>query len=120
MLNKTLRPTSNLVVPEHLQLDKKALQSKFFYIYRALYGMSETVFMTKLWACSVLPRIGNDKRLGSVRKGVKEARRFRTQRTAAGYLSIKKVMGLNPYFTVSVPLFAFNKNSTADLDQLFH
>src|ERR1700682_1375945 len=119
-MTRTLRPTSNLVVPEHFQLDKKALQSKFFYIYRALYNMSETVFMTKLWACSLIPQIGNDKRLGSVRKGVKEARRFRTQKTAYGYLSIKKVMGLNPYFTVSVPLFSFNKTSRASLDQFLH
>lgn len=112
-----LRPTSNLVVPESLQLDKKALQSNFFYIYRKLYAGPEVVFMTKLWTCSLLPSIGNDSRMGSVRKGIREATKSMMNRTPAGYLSIKKVMGTNPYFRVSVPLFAFNKHSMSGFDE---
>jgi hypothetical protein len=113
-----LRPTTNLVVPESLQLDKQALQSNFFYIYRALYSGPEILFMTKLWACSLLPSIGNDKRLGSVRQGIRKATKFVMDTTPAGYLTIKKVMGADPYFRVSVPLFAFNKNSQGPLSQL--
>jgi len=113
-----LRPTTNLVVPESLQLDKKAIQRNFFYIYRALYSGPEVLFMTKLWACSLLPSIGNDKRLGSVRGGTRKASKFIMDSTPAGYLSIKKVMGADPYFSVSVPLFAFNKNSQAGLSSL--
>jgi len=115
-----LRPTTNLVVPESLQLDKKALQSGFFYIYRKLYAGPEVVFMTKLWTCSLLPSIGNDARLGSVRKGIKEAQKTMMKQTPAGYLSIKKVMGANPYFTVSVPLFAFNKNSMSGINTFLY
>jgi hypothetical protein len=113
-----LRPTTNLVVPESLQLDENAIQSNFFYIYRALYKGPEILFMTKLWACSILPAIGNDKRLGSVSSGIRKATKFMMDSTPAGYLSIKKVLGANPYFRVSVPLFAFNKNSQAGLSSL--
>src|SRR5271168_3161763 len=105
-----LRPTTNLVVPESLQLDKDKLKSGFFYVYRKLYAGPEVLFMTKLWACPLLPSIGNDKRFGSSRKGIKDAQKLMMHETPAGYLSIKKIMGADPYFQVSVPLFAFNKN----------
>ena len=115
-----LRPTTNLVVPETLQLDKAALQSKFFYIYRKLYREPEVVFLTKLWACPLLPSIGNDARMGVARKGIREAQKTMMKSTPAGYLSIKKVMGDDPYFRVSVPLFAFNKNSSSGLNQFLY
>jgi hypothetical protein len=115
-----LRPTSNLVVPESLQLDKDKLKSGFFYVYRKLYTGPEVIFMTKLWTCALLPSIGNDKRMGSVRKGIKEAQKIMMRQTPAGYLSIKKVMGDEPYFRVSVPLFAFNKQSMSGVGTFLH
>jgi hypothetical protein len=121
VLMAELRPTSNLVVPESLQLDKKGLQSGFFYVYRKLYSGPEVLFMTKLWACPLLPSIGNDKRFGVARKGIKDAQKLMMKQTPAGYLSIKKIMGADPYFQVSVPLFAFNKNNPgAGLSNLLH
>jgi len=116
-----LRPTTNLVVPESLQLDKYKLKSGFFYIYRKLYAGSEMTFMTKLWACPFLPSIGNDKRFGSVRKGVKDAQQTLKKQMASGYLSVTKIMGADPYFQVSLPLFAFAKtNPSASLSLLLH
>jgi SNF2-related domain len=115
-----LRPTTNLVVPETLQLDKEAIKSKFFYIYRKLYKEPEVVFMTRLWACPLLPSIGNDTRMGSARRGIKEAYKVMKKQTPSGYLSIKKVTGADPYFRVSVPLFAFNKHSMTGLSLLLN
>lgn len=110
-----LRPTTNLIVPEHLQLDKGLLKSGFLYVYNHGYTGLAPIFMTKLWASTIFPSLVNDPSFGTNRKGVKQAFTYLTGNLPKGYLSIRKVMDAKPYFVVSVPVFKFNSSSSVEV-----
>lgn len=106
-----LRPTTNLVIPQHLMLPKKALKEKFLYVYTKAYTGSPTSFMTKLWASVIFPSITNDPKFGKVapRKVADQLAKV----TPAGYLQVRKVMDAhNPHFVASIPLYSFGRHNT--------
>jgi len=109
-----LRPTTNLIVPQHLMLPKKALKEKFLYVYTGAYTGSPTAFMTKLWASTFFPSITKNPSFGKTKpRAVSEAL---GKRVPAGYLRVKKVMDpKNPHFVVSVPLYSFVKHNTHEV-----
>lgn len=107
-----LRPTTNLVVPQHLMLPKKALKEKFLYVYTGAYVGTPTAFMTKLWASVLFPSVTSDPNFGKVRP--RQAADQLAKATASGYLRVKKVMDqANPHYVVSVPLFTYVRHNPA-------
>lgn len=109
-----LRPTTNLVVPSHLILPKKELNSKFMFVYRGAYPGSKMNFMTSLWASSLFPSVVSDPkfRMKTNRKGATQIQKV----TPSGYLSVKKIIkGADSYFVASVPLFAFGRHNPSSV-----
>lgn len=109
----TLRPTTNLVIPQHLMLPKRELKAKFLYLYAKGYPGSEAAFMTKLWASVFFPAVTNDPKFGKER--TKAAADALMKEVPAGYLTIKKHMGADPFFTVSVPVFRFSAHNAGSV-----
>jgi hypothetical protein len=110
-----LRSTTNLVVPEHLQLPKKELKSKFLYVYSAAYPGLEPVFMQRLWLSAFFPEITNDPSFGKDRKGVRQFVQFAEKYMKAGLIKIKKVNDPgDQHFVVAVPLAEFSRYDVAD------
>lgn len=104
-----LRPTTNLVVPPHLSLPKKALKEKFLYVYTGAYTGTPTSFMTKLWASVLFPSLANDPKFGRIKP--RNAADALAKAVPAGYLRVKKVMDpKNPHFIVNVPLMSFMRH----------
>ena len=110
-----LRSTTNLVVPEHLQLPRKELKSKFLYVYSAAYPGLEPVFMQRLWLSAFFPEIVSDPSFGKDRKGIRQFAQFAEKYMKAGLIKIKKVNDPNdPHFVVAVPLAEFSRYDVAD------
>jgi SNF2-related domain len=104
-----LRPTTNLVVPQHLMLPKEDLKKRFMYVYSGAYKGSETAFMTGLWAAPLFPAVFNDPRYGKTK--MRQAADKLKERTPSGFLKVKKIIDpANPHFLVSVPLITFTKH----------
>jgi len=109
-----LRPTTNLVIPQHLMLPKEDLKKGFMYIYSAAYKGSETAFMTGLWAAPLFPSVYKDPRFGKIK--MRAAAEQLYKRTPAGYLKVRKVLDSNnPHFAVSVPLMVFTKHGVGSV-----
>lgn len=104
-----LRPVSNLHIPEHLQLPKRELKQRFLYCYNKGFVGSASAFMTKLWAAATFPSVTNDPKFGKVK--AKQAAEQLGKLVPSGYLRVKKVLGGDPHFVASVPLFTFPKRS---------
>ncbi|QBQ74468.1 helicase [Burkholderia phage BcepSauron] len=100
-----LRPTTNLVVPEHLALDRKALKSRFMCMYTKRYTGSPTVFVTKLWANTLFPSVARDPEFG---KGKRKMHLVEIPGRAvnANYLRVKVQRELG-YVECAVPVYAF-------------
>ena len=111
----SLRPTTNLVVPPHLKLDKAQLKDGFMYVYGKAYPGPEPVFMTRLWLSSFMPELAEDPTFGKNRKGMREWAKYQGKQLRAGYLKIKKVNDpKDPHFVVSVPLAEFNREAAQE------
>lgn len=109
-----LRPTTNLVIPPEVQLDKKQLKSGFLYIYGKAYKGLEPVFINKLWMSTFMPSIANSPSFGKNRKGIRAWSEYAAKHALAGMLTLKKVNDANdPHFIAKVPLFTFNRNDVA-------
>lgn len=109
MTNK-LRSTTNLVVPGHLQLDKKDMKKRFMYIYSGSYPGLEPVFMNRLWLSHFFPQISSDPTFGKDRKGIRNYAQAAEKHMKAGLLKLKKVNDpADPHFVVAVPLAEFNR-----------
>lgn len=105
-----LRPTTNLIVPPHLMMPKKALKEKFLYVYTGAYSGAPTAFMTKLWAAPFFPSVTNDAKFGKIKPRL--AADALGKRMPSGYLRVKKIMdSKDPHFIASVPLFTFIRHS---------
>ncbi|MDN3160892.1 hypothetical protein P0E55_14380, partial [Enterococcus faecalis] len=101
-----LRPTTNLVVPEHLALDRKALKSRFMFLYTKRYTGSPVVFMTRLWANTLFPSVARDSEFG---KGKRRAHLAEIPERAVSpnYLRVKVQRELG-YVECAVPVYSFS------------
>lgn len=99
-----LRPTTNLVVPEHLALDRKALKSRFMFLYTKRYTGSPVVFMTRLWANTLFPSVARDSEFG---KGKRRAHLAEIPERAVSpnYLRVKVQRELG-YVECAVPVYS--------------
>lgn len=105
-----LRSTTNLVVPENLQLPKTELKRGFLYVYNKGYKGLEPVFMNQLWLSVVVPEIVADKSFGKDRKMVRAFALHAEKNLKAGYLRLKKVNDPeDPHFVVAVPVAEFSR-----------
>jgi hypothetical protein len=106
-----LRPTTNLIVPPEVQLDKKLMKSEFLYVYGKGYTGPEPVFINKLWLSTFMPSIAKSPSFGKSRKGIKAWAEHTAKNTLAGLLTLKKVNDpQDPHFVASVPLATFNRH----------
>lgn len=114
-----LRPTTNLVVPDDLKLPPEELKSGFMYLYTGAFPGKEIVFISRLWASTLFPTIGNDPRFGADAKALRKGEEVLAKTTPSGYLKLKKVLGGGatgePYFKASIPVFIFHKNNPSDV-----
>lgn len=106
-----LRKTTNLVVPEDLKLSRAEAKSGFMYIYRGGYRQPGPLFMARLWAAVMLPTIERDPSFGKDNKSFRTFAEKIREQTPAGYLQVKKVIGQDPHFEISVPLCSFSAYS---------
>lgn len=105
-----LRATTNLVVDEALQLDRKLMKDDFLFIYNKGYTGLEPVFINKLWMATFMPDIPEQPNFGKDRRGIREWSGWAEKNTLAGLLILKKVNDANdPHFIASVPLASFNR-----------
>lgn len=106
-----LRPTTNLIIPPEVQLDKKLLKSSFLYVYAKGYKGLEPIFINKLWMSTFMPSIANSPSFGKNRKGIRSWSEYAAKHALAGMLTLKKVNDASdPHFIAQVPLFTFNRN----------
>jgi SNF2 family DNA or RNA helicase len=106
-----LRSTTNLVVPEDLQLPRNELKRGFLAVYNKAYPGLEPVFMNRLWLSLFLPEIVQDPSYGKNRKGIRQWAEYMQKHAHAGHLSLKKVNdNADPHFVASIPLFSFARN----------
>jgi len=108
-----LRPVSNLHIPEHLMLPSKDLKQRFFYVYNHGFTGSGAAFMTRLWASMYFPSVTKDPKFGT--KKIRATAEKLAAIIPAGYLRVKKEMGKNPHFVVSVPIYTFSRNISQSL-----
>src|SRR6185503_4814532 len=104
------RSTTNLVVPQHLQLERPDMKKRFMYVYSAAYPGLEPVFMNKLWLSHFFPEIARDPTFGKDRKELRKYAEAFEKHSKAGLLKLKKVNSADdPHFVVAVPLAEFNR-----------
>jgi len=108
MLKDKLRPKSNLVVPQHLKLNRRLMGERFMHFYTEKYSGSPSFFLTTLWASTFFPSIVADPRRGSSRLLAEKLRKINPKT----YLSINKVDDAHiPHYEVSLPLASFSKDT---------
>lgn len=100
-----LRPSTNLIVPQHLMLPKAELRSNFMYVYSTVFPGSPVVFLTKLWASLFFPSLTNDPQFGKGRFKAKIGDAIRDV-TPESYLRVKIVRD-DPHIVASIPVFSF-------------
>ncbi len=111
-MTQNLRPSTNLVIPEHLMLPKKDLKSRFMHVYNKGFAGSPVMFMTKLWASSFFPSMVSDPSFGVGRKRSKIADNLQ-KLVAYSYLRVKIEREIaDPHVLVSAPMFSFNIDLT--------
>lgn len=109
----TLRATTNLVVPKHLQLPRSDMKKGFLYVYNKGYTGPEPVFIAKLWLSSVFPEVTNESSFGAsnknANKNLKGWASVAEKTMPAGLLSIKKINDAkDPHFEAAIPLARFD------------
>lgn len=104
-----LRPTTNLVVPEHLALDKKALKSRFMFLYNKGFAGSSVVYLTRLWANVLFPSVAQDPAFGVGKKKAKLAD-IPASAVPSSYLRVR-VNRQEQFVECSVPVYSFPINS---------
>src|SRR5882672_4855289 len=115
-----LRPTTNLVVPSHLQLPKKELKQGFMYVYNKGYKGSEATFINSLWLSSFFPEIANNPTFGQNKKGIRLWAEHASKNLKAGYLRLQKVNDQqDPHFIASVPIAEFNRYGAIEAAQRY-
>lgn len=115
-----LRSTTNLKVPEHLQLPRKELKSGFLYVYGKGYTGPEPVFMNSLWLSTFFPEIVKDPSFGKNRKGIRAWATFAEKTHPAGYLKLRKMNNPDdPHFVAAVPLATFNRHAVQETSARF-
>ncbi len=108
----TLRATTNLVIPDHLQLPRTELKKNFMWLYNKGYTGPEPVMIARLWMSSVFPEVTDDPSFGKNSKGIRMWAQHAAKHLRAGYLKIQKVNDANdPHFVVSLPLADMNPHA---------
>lgn len=108
----TLRATTNLVIPDHLQLPRTELKKNFMWLYNKGYVGPEPVMIARLWMSTVFPEITDDPSFGKSSKGIRAWAQYAAKYLRAGYLKIQKVNDANnPHFIVSLPLADMNPHA---------
>jgi hypothetical protein len=110
-----LRPSTNLIVPQHLTLPKKELKAKFMYVFNRGFSGSPVLFLTRLWASTFFPSLTNDQRFGVGKSKVRIGDALQLV-TPASFLRVKVVhAGQDSHVIASVPVFSFNVNEPASV-----
>jgi hypothetical protein len=106
-----LRPSTNLIVPQHLALPRPKLKTGFFYVYGSHFPGSPVLYMTRLWASMFFPSITFDPKFGQGRNRAKIGDALR-KLTRPSYLKVKIDRNFkDPHILVSVPVFSVSTTS---------
>lgn len=103
----SLRPTTNLKIPDNLILSNNDNKRGFLYVYNVHFKMLSPVFIARLFFGGIAPEVVYHPSFGnkrSLRKALRDAERPTSLGIKAGLLSIKKVLDDgDPYFLVTFP-----------------
>jgi hypothetical protein len=106
-----LRPSTNLIVPQHLALPRAQLKTGFFHVYGAHYAGSPVMYMTKLWASLFFPSLTLNPKFGQSRNRAKIGDALR-RLTRPSYLKVKiERQFKDPHIIASVPVFSCSANN---------
>lgn len=106
-----LRPSTNLIVPQHLTLPRAQLKTGFFYVYGAHYPGSPVLYMTRLWASLFFPSLTLNSKFGQSRNRAKIGDALR-KLTRPSYLKVKiERQFKDPHIVASIPVFSCSTNN---------
>lgn len=106
-----LRPSTNLIVPQHLTLPRAQLKTGFFHVYGAHYQGSPVLYMTRLWASLFFPSLTMNSKFGHSRNKGKIGDALR-KLTRPSYLKVKIERQFKaPHIIASVPVFSCSINN---------
>jgi hypothetical protein len=101
-----LRPSTNLIVPAHLQLDRAQLKTGFMHVYGSHFTGSPVLFMTRLWTSFFFPSLASNKAFGQGRNKAKIGDALR-KLTRPSYLKVKIERTFkDPHIVASIPVFS--------------
>ena len=101
-----LRPSTNLIIPQHLALPKPRLKTGFFYVYGSHFTGSPVLYMTRLWASMFFPSLTFHPKFGQSRNKGKIGDALR-KLTKPSYLKVKIQRSFNdPHIVASIPVFS--------------
>lgn len=106
----TLRASTNLVANPDLTMPRSELKSGFLYVYGKGYAGLQPVFMTKLWASTLFPKLAANPAFGKDRRGVRGFVEQFTKTMREGLTDVRKIQGTGDegFFRISVPMMNVN------------